>query len=371
MNHVNDDGDEVTIILPTLNEAANIASMIQSLSSLYPRASIAIMDDNSTDGTAEIARKQNDHSGRVKVFVRDPSDRGLTASIIDGIMKAETEYFVVLDADFQHPPESAVRVIRSLKEGNDLAIGVREDKMSMLFFRKFASCGAHYLASTYLAAKRRPRSRDTMSGFFGGRTELIQSIITKNSGKFERRGFKALFDILKFAPRDIKIDEVEFTFSSRRGGDSKLNSRIVLSILRQCGVPGKIASSLATFFLMTPWGRLSAAILLGLFSTFIVISMTGGDAWTRLFTMYTFLSLLLAIGCMVVASEFVMKMNHDSIVRGLALVLIAFGAYALNLLIFYTLTESLPVVHVIASLLGFTIAFSYDAIGVQMRRPCY
>ncbi len=160
-----------TIILPTLNEGENIEGMVESLTSLYPKAHILVMDDNSKDGTAEKARRYCNPPYNVEAVVRDPLDKGLTASVIDGIMCARTEYFIVLDADFQHPPEAIAGVMASLKDGNDLTIGVREDKMNLMFFRKLASGGAHGLAKAYLNIKRQPTSKDTMSGFFGGRTD--------------------------------------------------------------------------------------------------------------------------------------------------------------------------------------------------------
>ncbi len=296
--------DEFTLILPTLNEVDNIGPMIDTLSKLYPSAHIIIVDDSSTDGTTKVAMDHADNSGKVEVIVRNPVDRGLTSSIMDGIMNTKTRFFVVLDSDFQHPPTSIKDIMTSFMDGNDLVIGVREDKENLPFLRELASDGAQGIAKLYLTVKGQPKTRDTMSGFFGGRTELVQKVIRENSERFEGKGFKALFDILKFAPKDIKIGEILFKFNPRRGGESKLNSRIVISILRQCGIVGRGLATTSTFLLMTPWGRLMAATLLGLnYRTFVLITMTGGNAWTGTFTFYTLLSLVLAIVLMVMTSE--------------------------------------------------------------------
>jgi dolichol-phosphate mannosyltransferase len=359
-----------TIILPTLNEGDNIEAMVETLATLYPKAHVLVMDDNSRDGTVEKARRFSDPPYSVEAVTRDPRDKGLTASVIDGIMRTRTDYFVVIDADFQHPPEAIAGVMASLKGGDDLTIGVREDKMNLMFFRKLASGGAHGLAKAYLTVKGQPVSKDTMSGFFGGRTDIFQRVIAENGRKFERRGFKVLFDLLKFAPRDIKVGETLFTFNARRGGESKLTSRIILSILRQCGVGGKMAAAAATFFLMTSVGRFSAAVLFGLLSTFAFISMAGGNAWTDLLNDYTFLSLILSLMYMVVASEMIMKWRGESIIRGLSLVSVAFSAYLLNLAIFYYLAAILPEMVMMASLLGVGIAFSFDtALGFRNYHP--
>ena len=128
-----------SVILPTLNEADNIVPIIETISRLYPSSKVIVVDDNSSDGTPERVLERYPSSDRVKVVRRDPKDRGLTASIMDGILKADTKYFVVMDADFQHPPQSLGGMVESLIGGNDLVIGVREDKMSLLFYRQIAS----------------------------------------------------------------------------------------------------------------------------------------------------------------------------------------------------------------------------------------
>lgn len=352
--------EDFTIILPTLNEAENIAPMIERISHLYPCAKVLVMDDRSSDETVSRVRALNRPPEQVRAIVRDANDRGLTASVMDGILQVQTKYFIVLDADFQHPPESISGLMVALQNGHDLAIGVREDKMNLMWARKLASGGAHFLAKSYLTLIRQPGSKDTMSGFFGGDTAIFQKVVKERGSRFERKGFKVLFDLLKFAPRDVRIEEVMFTFNARRGGESKLNSRIILSILRQCGFFGKSAAVAATFFLMTSGGRFVAAVLLGLMSTFAIISLTGGDAWTSAFTSYTLFSLIFALIYMVMASEFIMRWRGESIIRGLSLVSVVFSAYTLNLAIFYWLAEILPDMQVIASLLGFAIAFGFD-----------
>lgn len=357
-----------SVILPTLDEADNILPMIETISNLYPECKIIVVDDNSTDGTRERVLDRYPTSDRIKVIKRDPEDRGLTASIMEGILNAETEYFVVMDADFQHPPQSLGGMAASLKEGNDLVIGVREDKMSMIFYRQFASWGAHAMARIYLAFMRRPSTKDTMSGFFGGNTALCQKIIRENSSKFERKGFKALFDILKFAPRDMKIGEVIFKFNARRSGESKLNSKVVLSIMRQCGIGGKALAALVTFFVLNSFGRLLAAMLLGLVSTVVAILFTG-QVSDSVFS-NTLVCLFSAIAFMVLANEMIVVLRwKDTITRGLLIVAVAFFGYILNLFMSYALNDALLAVTVIPSMLGLTVAFGFEILGTHLNRP--
>jgi dolichol-phosphate mannosyltransferase len=361
--------DSFSIVLPTLNESDNILPMMETLDGLYPNATIIVVDDNSKDGTAQIALEFGKRRGRVKVVQRDPSDKGLTASIVDGIMHVDTKYFVVLDADFQHPPETIASLIKELINGNDLAIGVRQDKMELSFTRKWASIAAHSMAISYLYSKRQPTSKDTMSGFFAGRSDLCQKVIEEKSSKFERAGFKALFDLLKFLPRDIKIAEVKFKFNSRRAGESKLSSRVILSIMRQCGVGGKILAYTSTFFLTNMMGRFIAALGLGLFFTFGVLGWVGaGITWTPTMTIATIASLILAVGYIVFANR--VMFTHGSrkgLLLGAKLVATGFSGYLISLYIIYIAFSTVTDIQMISVFFGFGIGYAYDAVGASIH----
>jgi dolichol-phosphate mannosyltransferase len=360
-------GKDLTIILPTYNEAENIAPMIEALSVSYPGAQILIVDDNSNDGTVDRARSVS-AAIPPRVIVRDPQDRGLTASVMDGIMNAKTEYFVVMDADFQHPPRYVGTMVSALREDKDLVIGVREEKLSMLYSRQFASSGAHLLARTFLRAKRQPVSDDTMSGFFGGRTDSCQKIIVDHGHSFERRGFKILFDLLRFAPRDIRMDEIRFKFDARRSGESKLNSDIILSIIRQCGIPGKMFATCVSFFLMTVLGRFLAAMLLGIVSSLSIILMNGTISYSVYIN--TIFSLVLAISSMFIVNEVVARYGkRRGIDYGLLILCLVSLAYLVNLSTFRLLDQEVSVILAAAAVLGLLVAFGYEFIGSHIPKP--
>jgi dolichol-phosphate mannosyltransferase len=101
-----------------------------------------------------------------------------------------------------------------------------------------------------------------MSGFFAMRTNLAKEIVEKNEEHFEKRGFKILFDLLRFAPRDTAVLESTYKFGDRASGQSKLSSDVVLSVLRQCGLGGKVASGTLHFFLINKAGRAVGFIIL-------------------------------------------------------------------------------------------------------------
>lgn len=251
-----------TIVIPTYNEVGNVGNMVRELSLLYPGARITIVDDGSKDGTVETIQSMQRSQLGLDLIQRDPSDRGLTASVMDGIMTVRTECFVVMDCDFQHPPKHVGGLMALVADGADLAIGVREGMGPLSFGRRIASSGANKLASVYLWSRRRPSSSDLMSGFFAGRTSLAKEIIASRGKDFEKRGFKVLFDLLKFMPRDAKVVDSPYKFGDRASGASKLSSDIVLMVLRQCGLGGKVASGALHFFLINKAGRAVGFVIL-------------------------------------------------------------------------------------------------------------
>ena len=233
-----------TVILPTYNEAENIGNMISCLRGMYPEFRILVMDDNSRDGTGDIVRNAGASDPNVSLIVRDIGDRGLSASIMHGIVKTGTEFFINMDSDFQHPPSALKDIYNSLLNGADLAIGIRNDRRALSFGRWVSSWAAQTLACLTLKLNGKQSSSDIMSGLFGGRTEIFAKVIGEYEKEFERKGFKALFDLLKFSPADIRIGEIGFDFGKRQGGESKIGSKIIISILRQCGRPGKFFAKL-------------------------------------------------------------------------------------------------------------------------------
>jgi dolichol-phosphate mannosyltransferase len=275
----------------------------------------------------------------------------------------------VLDADFQHPPESIAGLVQELINGNDMAIGVRQDKLQLSVTRKWASIAAHAMAVSYLYSKRQPTSKDTMSGFFAGRSDLCQKVIAEKGNKFERAGFKALFDLLKFMPRDIKIAEVEFKFNSRRAGESKLSSRVILSIMRQCGVGGKALAYTSMFFLTNMMGRFIAALGLGLLFTFGFLGWIGvGVTWNTNLIVAIIISMIIAVGYIVFANK--VMYTHGSrkgLLLGTKLVATGFSGYLISLYTIYIAFSTVTEIQMVSIFFGFGIGYAFDAVGASIH----
>jgi dolichol-phosphate mannosyltransferase len=220
---------QLTVITPTLNEESNIDRMITRLVSLYPQVSVIVADDGSTDGTAEIVKKWEVKNRNIRLLDRkDEAVKGLTISLVDALKITTTDYFIVIDCDFQHPPEKIMDGLLLLSEGKQLVIGTRSSVEGWGFRRKLISWGATTLGKISLLIRRRPRPKDIMSGFFGGETQLITELIEQHPRTVSPKGYKLLFDILKIIPRNTVIGEFSYVFQIRKAGESKISLKHIL-----------------------------------------------------------------------------------------------------------------------------------------------
>ncbi len=263
-----------TTIIPTYEEVKNIGQIIGRLTELYPGMNILVMDDGSKDGTVQAVEEIACKDHHVKIVVRDGKDRGLTASVVDGILITTTPYYLVMDADFQHPPEVLRDMMLELTRGAGMVIGKRHHKQALKGSRRVSSDAAQSLAHLYLRLHRQPHPQDIMSGLFGAHTKSSQEIIEKHGKSFERKGYKVLFDLLKFVSRDSTVKEIEYQFGNRKDGASKLSPLVITSILRQCGILGKMAAALANTFVLKKSGQvmlISMFVLIVVAAVFITI----------------------------------------------------------------------------------------------------
>ena len=211
-----------TVIIPTLNEEKNIATIIDKIKEIYPKIKIIVADDGSRDDTQKIARKHG-------ALVIDRSKRkikGITASIIEALHQVKTENLIVIDADLQHPPEKIEDIIDKLKTCG-VVIAVRRSVIGPWgILRKLESKTATILAQLRLLKG----IGDPLSGFFGIKTKLFREI---NKSNFELKCFKILFNILKnLNLKKTRIGYVYYDFNIRKRGESKISSKHVFYFLR-------------------------------------------------------------------------------------------------------------------------------------------
>jgi dolichol-phosphate mannosyltransferase len=210
------------LVIPTLNEAANIGAVLDRAAAALSASNIAweilVVDDESVDRTARIAQDRAENDARIRVIVRH-GQRGLAGAITDGWAQTDADLVGVMDADLQHAPEVLPRLIDAIRNGADIAIASRylqSDSMDGWNpVRRFLS-GVGVLAGRRVEASGL-RVLDPLSGFFVLRRNCITGI------EFQRAGFKLLLEILAKAQLHSVV-EIPFKFGVRNAGTSKANA---------------------------------------------------------------------------------------------------------------------------------------------------
>ena len=224
---------QLSIVLPTYNESQNIVRMLDSIAETLPidtSAEIIIVDDNSPDGTADIASrhaKNNLNNGKLYVdVIRRESKLGLSSAILAGVQSATGDIILAMDGDFSHPPQIIPYIIEELLDSDyDIVVASRYVKggstVGWPFKRRLMSRGATKLAQYGLGIQ----VKDPVSGFFAFRRRIIQDV------KFDALGYKMLLEIL-VKTKGARVKEVPYTFTNRRTGSSKLDAGVMRDYIR-------------------------------------------------------------------------------------------------------------------------------------------
>ena len=220
---------ELSIVVPTFNEAENVPLVVTRVAAALADTGweIIFVDDDSPDGTAAAARRIAHTDPRVRCL-RRIGRRGLAGACIEGMLASSASTVAVMDADLQHDETLLPRMLASIEQGADLAIGTRFADGGTA--RGGLSRVRHWGSQLATAAARRflgVRLSDPMTGFFMMRRELFDALAPRLS----THGFKVLLDIVASSKQPLRIVELPFEFHARRHGQSKLDSLVVLEYL--------------------------------------------------------------------------------------------------------------------------------------------
>ena len=109
---------EITVIIPTFKEESNIENIISEVDAVFTRhgihGEILVVDDNSPDRTIEIVNDLKKTKNNLNLIVRF-EDHGLSQSVVEGFRHADSDIFLVIDADFSHPPALLPKMLEEIR----------------------------------------------------------------------------------------------------------------------------------------------------------------------------------------------------------------------------------------------------------------
>jgi dolichol-phosphate mannosyltransferase len=216
-------GPELSIVVPTFKESANVAKLVDLLERALAnvRWEVIFVDDDSPDGTAEIARAIARRDARVRCVQRI-GRRGLSSACVEGMLASAAPYVAVMDADLQHD-EALLGPMLDLLKSNacDVVVGSRYIAGGGIGRWDRGRARASRLATWLARVALKAPIHDPMSGFFMIRAEVIQ----QTARRLSAIGFKILLDILASAPAPLRVRELPYSFRERHAGASKLDTR--------------------------------------------------------------------------------------------------------------------------------------------------
>jgi dolichol-phosphate mannosyltransferase len=216
--------ESVSIIVPTRNEAENIAALVSDIvaKGAFFRE-ILFVDDDSTDETRNIIRSlAGTHA--IRLIEQDPAERGLAAAIMEGAREAKGDLLLVMDADLSHPPDRIADLLIPLQAGTaDMVIGSRYVKGGSTpnwpLWRRILSRTASALAYPLTTV------HDSMAGFFAISRSRLLEIAPPTMG------FKIAFETIIRGGSSLRVREIPIAFRDRAHGKSKMSFGVAVRFL--------------------------------------------------------------------------------------------------------------------------------------------
>jgi glycosyltransferase involved in cell wall biosynthesis len=226
------------VVLPTYQEAANVAAVLRRVRAAAPDVRVLVVDDGSPDGTADIADAVAAELGHIEVLRRDRKS-GLGSAYRDGFqwgLDRSFEVIIEMDADLSHDPADLTRLVAAVEDGADLAIGARYVPGGSIPEWSWHRRVLSREGNRYAAWALRLPVRDATSGFRAYRASTL-SKIDLATVRADGYGFQVEM-AYQVAGQGGAIVELPIQFSERARGRSKMSGRIVVEAL----------------FLVTWWG---------------------------------------------------------------------------------------------------------------------
>ena len=223
-----------TVCLPTYNERENLGPMLHALGDKDVR--VLVIDDNSPDGTGELADRLASELDYVDVLHRERKE-GLGPAYLAGFRRAladGAELVLELDCDFSHDPGDVPRLIAAAEDGADVVLGSRYVEGGAVrnwgFVRRFVSAGGSLYARVLLGVD----VKDLTGGFKCFRRGVLETI---DLDSIDSKGYAFQIETTYRALRaGFRVVEIPITFADREVGGSKMSKGIVAEAVWK--VPG-------------------------------------------------------------------------------------------------------------------------------------
>ena len=218
---------KLSLIVPTYNEADNINVLLDRVHAALKDFSheIIVVDDDSPDKTWKIVEDRCKNENWIRL-IRRTTDRGLSKAVIEGFNTAKGELLGVIDADLQHD-ETILPDMIAESERASIVVGSRYVQGGGIGDWSLIRRTKSWLATQFASLLLNIGVKDPMAGFFIVKRDIYEKIRDKTNPQ----GFKIPLEFLYLA--NCQVIEVPYCFKTRKAGESKLTSRVVLEFFLQ------------------------------------------------------------------------------------------------------------------------------------------
>ena len=214
------------VVIPTYNERDNLEKLVRQVLNLSPALELLVVDDNSPDGTGDLAESLAAETGRVSVLHRS-GKLGLGSAYREGFAKAlemGADLVVQMDADFSHDPAMIPYFFEETRNA-DLVIGSRYLNGVSVVNWPLRRLMLSYFASVYTRVITGLTISDCTSGFKCFRSEALKAI---DLSSIRSDGYSFQIEMnYRCKEKGFRISEVPIIFIDRHAGTSKMSKKIV------------------------------------------------------------------------------------------------------------------------------------------------
>jgi dolichol-phosphate mannosyltransferase len=214
------------VLIPTYNERANLAELVQKVRQLVPALHMLIVDDNSLDGTGELAEELARQDPERLFVLHRQGKEGLGKAYVAAftqVLKKDYEYILQMDADLSHDPLYLPRFFEGIRD-HDLVVGSRYLQGISVVNWNLKRLVLSKLASHYVRFITRMPLSDPTSGFMCWRRTALESLGFRDAFSI---GYVFLVEMkYKAYRKGLRLTETPIIFVERKHGNSKLGWRV-------------------------------------------------------------------------------------------------------------------------------------------------